>query len=97
MIVAALTLSLLGASGLGSAADTKAAQGKTQDKAHPMMMEHMMGNGMMGGGMMGGCPMMGQLPPGNEKLMMQMHADMMQAMGDILRKYADKVQAPASK
>ncbi len=56
-----------------------------------MMSEH-----MMGGGMMGSCPMMG-LPPGNEKLSMQMHAEMMQAMGEIMRKYADKIQTPATK
>ncbi|CAJ0682996.1 MAG: hypothetical protein ACRYGJ_30380 [Janthinobacterium lividum] len=59
---------------------------------HSMMMGH-----MMDGGMMGGCPMMGQLPPGNEKLSMQMHGEMMQAMGEILRKYADKIQTPSSK
>jgi hypothetical protein len=59
---------------------------------HSMMMGH-----MMDGGMMGACPMMGQLPPGNEKLSMQMHGEMMQAMGEILRKYADKIQAPPSK
>ena len=41
--------------------------------------------------------MMGQLPPGNEKLSMQMHGEMMQAMGEILRKYADKIQTPSSK
>ncbi|SOY74133.1 conserved hypothetical protein [Cupriavidus taiwanensis] len=40
--------------------------------------------------------MMG-LPPGNEKLSMQMHADMMQAMGEIMRKYADKIQTPPTK
>ncbi len=51
----------------------------------------------MDGGMMGGCPMMGQLPPGNEKLSMQMHGEMMQAMGEILRKYADKIQTSPSK
>ena len=45
-------------------------------------------------GMMSGCPMMSgggmmpQLPPGNEKLQMQMHAEMMQRMGEILAKYA---------
>lgn len=64
-----------------------------------------MGQGMGGmGGMMGmmqGCPMMrggggmGQgmphLPPGNEKLELQMHADMMRAMADVLSKYAAKL------
>jgi hypothetical protein len=60
------------------------------------------GGGMMG--MMQGCPMMrgggmgggmghgmGHLPPGNEKLEMQMHADMMRAMADIMTKYAARL------
>jgi hypothetical protein len=99
LVVAALTLSLLGAGGWSLAASSGSDRTKAgaQDKEHSMMMEHMGGGAMMGGGMMGGCPMMGQLPPGNEKLMMQMHADMMQAMGDIMRKYADKIQVPAQK
>jgi hypothetical protein len=63
-----------------------------------------MGQGMgnMGGmmGMMQGCPMMGgagtggrgmHLPPGNEKLEMQMHADMMRAMADVMAKYAARL------
>ena len=58
--------------------------------------------GMMG--MMQGCPMMQgaggsggahggmpHLPPGNEKLELQMHADMMRAMSDILSKYAARL------
>jgi hypothetical protein len=32
-----------------------------------------------------------QLPPGNEKLQLQMHADMMKAMGDILARYAARL------
>ena len=59
-----------------------------------------MGGQGMGGmmGMMQGCrQMMGgghdlpHLPPGNEKLELQMHADMMKAMGDILAKYAARL------
>lgn len=62
-----------------------------------MMGRGMMGGGMMGGGMMGGCPMGGphamlQLPPGNEKLQLQMHAEMMQRMGEILAKYAAQLK-----
>jgi hypothetical protein len=56
------------------------------------------GGGMMGGEGMGG-PMgagaghaMPQLPPGNEKLQMQMQAEMMQKMGEILAKYAAQVK-----
>jgi hypothetical protein len=64
--------------------------------------------GMKGqGGMMGGMDMMRhcqqmmgghaghampQLPPGNEKLQLQMHADMMQKVGEILSKYAAQVK-----
>ncbi len=92
----ALAVTLLGTSGWSMAAG--ASQGNTgdraqsQEKGHAMKMDH-----GMGGGMMGGCPMMGQLPPGNEKLSMQMHAEMMQSMGEIMRKYADKIQMPAQK
>ena len=59
-------------------------------------------------GMMGGCPMMGgsgmagghtpgagmmpQLPPGNEKLQLQMWGEMMQKMGEIASKYAAQVK-----
>lgn len=53
--------------------------------------------GMMGGGMMNGGQMMAGLPPGNEKLNMQMQAEMMQAMGTIMQKYADKISIPAEK
>ena len=64
------------------AADKPAAQG----------MQSMQGmHGMQG--MMSGCPMMGgsmmpQLPPGNEKLQLQMWGEMMQKMGEIASKYA---------
>ncbi len=54
-------------------------------------MMDVMGSGMMGGGMMP------SMPPGNEKLNMQMHAEMMQAMGAIMQKYADKVALPQRK
>ena len=61
----------------------------------------MMARGMAGGGMMGmmkGCnqttsnTMVPQLPPGNEKLQLQMQAEMMQKIGEILGKYADRIQ-----
>lgn len=69
-----------------------------------MMGGGMMGGGMMGmmemmercgrmqaGGAMG-AGMMPQLPPGNEKLELQMHAEIMQRVGEVLSKYAAKVQ-----
>jgi len=65
-------------------------------------MDHdkMMGGGMMG--MMSGCNrmmdsgmmdsgMMPHLPPGNEKLQLQMQAEMLQKMGEILNKYAEQI------
>jgi hypothetical protein len=52
----------------------------------------MMDGGMMG--MMGGCPMMGPSDGPNSKVMMQMHGEMMRAMGDIMMKYADKFETP---
>lgn len=81
--------------------------GKGQQGAtghHGMMGQH---HGMMGQqrGMMN-CPMMGAamrggmvgsrglpaLPPGNEKLQLQMQAEIMQKVGEILAKYAAQVQ-----
>lgn len=59
----------------------------------------MMGGGAMGGGMMGmmqGCPM--AMGTGlDRKTAMKMRGEMMRAMGDILIKYADKIQEPATK
>lgn len=59
----------------------------------------MMGGGTMGGSMMGmmeGCPM--AMGAGlDRKTAMKMHGEMMRAMGDILIKYADKMQEPAAK
>lgn len=79
---------------------------KPAPRQEGMSMEHqgMMGGGMMGGGMtnmMQHCErMMGargghampQLPPGNEKLQLQMHAEIMQKIGEILGKYAAQVK-----
>jgi hypothetical protein len=55
---------------------------------------------MMRGGMMDmmrarshrSASMMPQLPPGNEKLQLQMQAEMMQKMGEILGKYAERIK-----
>ena len=53
-----------------------------------------MGGGMMGGhhGMMSGMMMVPRMPPGNEKLEFQMHAEMMQKMGEIAAKYASQIK-----
>ena len=49
-------------------------------------------HGMTGGNTMGGMGAMGgmHLPKGNEKLEAQMHAEMMQKMGEIAGKYAER-------
>jgi len=52
---------------------------------------------MMGGQMMGGCPFAGRLPPGNEKLAMRMHGEIMVAIGNILIENADNIQAPPAR
>jgi hypothetical protein len=84
---------------------------KTMPGMNAGMMGNMGGNGMMGhggmmgGGMMGGmmnmmgggCPMMSRLPAGNEALAMRMHGEMMEAMGKILIKYADKLPSQPAK
>ena len=73
------------------------------DKPSGAMMDHgsMMNGGMMG--MMRGCQsMMGgasgdalavpKLPPGNEKLELQMRAEMMQKTGEIAGRYAGQIE-----
>jgi hypothetical protein len=90
-----LAFALLGASGLSAAASPP--QPVMHDHGSAMMGDGMMGKEMMSKEMMSNCPMMAQLPPGNEKLAMQMHGEMMKAMGDIMLKYADKIQTPPEK
>ena len=84
VVIAAAAISV---SACSLAADTPAAQGM-QDM---MSGCPMMGGGMSGGHMQGG-GMMPQLPPGNEKLQMQMWGEMMQKMGEIASKYAAQVK-----
>ena len=57
-------------------------------------MMDMMGScqSMMGSGGMSGSAGMPKLPPGNEKLEAQMHAEMMQKMGEIAARYAEKIK-----
>src|SRR3546814_2775172 len=111
LLIAPLTVLLLGVGGAGLAAtpsgDAATAMsnesGMMQDGNTPKM-GHMMRGGMndgsmMGGGMMGmmgSCPMMGGGGGPNGKVMMQMHGEMMRAMGDIMMKYADKLEVPSS-
>ncbi len=95
--VRALITTLAAAGGLTLAA-IAAAQ---PEPPHRPGMQGGMGQGMGGMEMMQGCPMMRggggghgmmpHLPPGNEKLEMQMHADMMRAIADVLTKYAARL------
>ena len=88
-----------------SAAAAAAIAAETRPQPAPGMQGMMGGQSMMmgGHGMMMDCPMMSggggmmgrgmmlRLPPGNEKLQMQMHAEIMQKVGEIVAKYADKL------
>lgn len=100
LLVTSLSALLLGVSGISLAAastgnDASMMQHESPSMAHgaPMMGGGMKGN-MMGGGVMGGCPMMGAEVGLNRKAAMQMHGEMMRAMGDIMIKYADNLETP---
>jgi hypothetical protein len=56
------------------------------------MMDMMNSCPMMSGGRSGAGHSMPALPPGNEKLQLQMHAEIMQRVGEILAKYAAQVK-----
>lgn len=60
-----------------------------------MRMCHQM---MMGGRMRGqmGAMMMPHLPPGNEKLELQMRAEMMRKMAEVMEKYAGQIRQSES-
>ncbi len=104
ILIMLVLATLASASSLAAAADKK--QGgqpvgnmpgmEKMDTDHGMMRGGMMGGGMMD--MMQGCRQMmssatmPQLPAGNEKLQMQMQAEMMQKTGEILGRYADRIK-----
>ncbi|ANN69804.1 hypothetical protein [Bordetella bronchialis] len=100
-LFAAAALTGTGARAAGDADAPGAAAGPPgMGWRHPMMgAMPPMGRQAMGPGMQG-CPMgamgMAALPPGNEKIAMQMHGEMMKAMGEILIKYADKIEPAPS-
>ncbi|MFM0388395.1 hypothetical protein [Paraburkholderia dipogonis] len=100
LLIVPLSTLLLSASGLSMAA----AGGSDSPKAQPEMqrkggsgMGGMMGHGANGGDMMGSCPMMGGGSHMDARTSMQMHGEMMKAMGDIMLKYADKLDTSPSK
>jgi hypothetical protein len=84
-----------GADGGGMMRDRGMASGMMGPEMMRPGMMGMMNCPMMSGGMMS--PMMGRggmfaLPPGNEKLQLQMQAEIMQKVGEIVAKYANQIQ-----
>jgi hypothetical protein len=102
MSMTVLTAALVaGAAGLAAAADAGPAKPGMHGMGEMPMGQGMMGDGMMGmmdscrkmtGSAMPGGAAMPHLPPGNEKLEFQMHAEMMQKMGEIAAKYAERIK-----
>lgn len=104
-VAAALIAVALGAGAFGFIATSYGQTGTPKRSQGQDMqgMGGMMGPGMMGQGMMSGCQSMTgghtagnaampQLPPGNEKLQLQMQAEIMQKIGEITAKYAGQIK-----
>ncbi len=101
-VVMALATLVAGAGGQAGAAET--GQPAKPGSSMQGMGDMPMGGGMMGmmdmmhscrkmmSGAMAGGATMPRLPPGNEKLEFQMHAEMMQKMGEIAARYADRIK-----
>ncbi|MDE2289939.1 MAG: hypothetical protein KGK15_16885 [Burkholderiales bacterium] len=87
------SLIFLCAAGLSGTALAAGTPSETQSAPSPAMNE-MMGHGGMGMNMMnmmGNCPMMGGTHLSGKDSML-MRADIMQAMSNVMRKYADKAR-----
>jgi len=105
--MATLAAVLLGSAPMGFTAEKSTSHGSGDGMMQGMMSgrhggsmmggmcSSMMNDGMMQGGMVG--HMLPQLPPGNEKLQLQMQAEILQKTGEIMRKYADQIPAQPSK
>ena len=103
-LLSAAALAVAGAIAAGGPAASKPGKGDMpmqqgmMGSDGPMDGASMMGmmrscQSMMGGaGTAGGPAAMPKLPPGNEKLELQMQAEMMQKMGEIAARYADKIK-----
>jgi hypothetical protein len=96
VVSAVIAAAAISVSAWSFAADKPAAQGMQGMQGMHRMQGMMSGCPMMSGGMSGGHMqgggMMPQLPPGNEKLQLQMWGEMMQKMGEIASKYAAQVK-----
>ena len=94
-----IALTLVALTAGGGAVAAMAPDGKMpgmegmQHGGQSMMGCPMMSGGKMGGGMSGGMMGGAMLPPGNEKLQLQMRAEIMQKVGEIMTKYANQVQS----
>ena len=97
VVIAVVASVAMGISSLSLAADRDPKAGQGMQGMQGMhegqgKMDMMSGCPMMSGVKTGGVGMMGgampQLPPGNEKLQVQMWGEMMQKMGEIASKYA---------
>lgn len=92
MTMTLLTVALVaGAAGLAAAADAGPAKPGMHGMGEMPMGQDIMGMMDSCRNMIGGA-MMPHLPPGNEKLEFQMHAEMMQKMGEIAAKYAERIK-----
>lgn len=92
LLIATLSSFVLSTTDAAFAADSSPAKHPTE--MHKKMEDKMSCEGMkgmLGKGMMNKGQMMPDLPSGNEKLNAQMHAEMMQSMGNIMEKYAEKI------
>lgn len=101
ILAASIVTTFLAVSGIGIAAEN--GMMSPQNSSGAPTTEGRMGGGMMQGGMMGmkgmmeNCPMMGAgMDALSPQQQMQMRAEMMQAMGQIMQKYASQAQ-PATK
>ncbi|TCT07027.1 hypothetical protein [Paralcaligenes ureilyticus] len=106
LLVTSLSALLLGVSGLSLAATSTGNDASMMQHESPSAEHGTQGSSMMGGGMMGsmmgggmmenmmGGGMMGAGAGLSRKAAMQMHGEMMRAMGDIMIKYADKIETP---
>jgi hypothetical protein len=95
VVSAVIAAAAISVSAWSFAADKPAAQGMQGMQGLHGMLGMMSGCPMMSGGMGGhmqGGGMMPRLPPGNEKLQLQMWGEMMQKMGEIASKYAAQVK-----
>ncbi len=81
--------------GMGGMKDAEGGMGGGDMKGMMGMMGMMNScQSMMDKAKTSGSAMTPQLPPGNEKLEFQMHAEMMQKMGEIAAKYAERIKEP---